>query len=329
MCQHFRTGKKMVKCAFPSLSIILIVIIIGCGEYEIEDRTNPYDPVYLENQWGKRVKGAKLLTTDGKSNYPSWSHDEKKIAYSSYLEDVEGWRICVRDITDGSPEVLEPAENHKWETSPRWSPVESRIAYIHNNYDISVRDYPGNESKQLTQGGICKEGAIVWSPDGTRIACIQEGKIRILDSYSGHSEDELDPGDLKPIEEFSHISDWSPDGRKLMVISGEQQAYIVDIKQKSEEPLLTGGEDLCWEAVWSTDVSKPGILYVTFHNNRYELWIMNADGKQKAAILTDDISHYANFMRCISWSADESKVLFVGSDRFHGSSRNICLMEMD
>lgn len=313
----------MAKYVFLLASIILIITLISCEEYEIKERTNPYDE---ENPWGRKVISVVPLTQDGVSDYPSWSPDETKIAYYNRSDRS----IYVMDAA-GKSFQLPLVSGHKWEGryATKWSPTENKIAYIHGpHWDISVRDYPGTDSAQpLTEDGpedgICT--SLVWSRDGTKIAYVQEGMIKIMNADGGNKR-ELSPD--KPIEPISKISDWSPDGSKLMVISGEEpRAYTIDVQTNHAQLLPIGEEALCWNAVWSTDGSK--ILYVTFNFDRYELWIMNEDGMQRAAALTKDITHYANFIGSIVWSKDEFAVLFVGSDKFFGSDRDIYMMRME
>lgn len=293
--------------------IILILRLMGCdGEPPLAPRTNPYD---LENPWGRDVASVNILTEkDGKRVYPSWSPDEKKIAYRYER------RIYVMDATGTSVEELPPVSRHEWEVGPRWSPKDYRIAYLHHNpddplknYSISIRDYPGPRSVPLADGPY-KEGSLVWSPDGDSIACVQKGSIAIIDTT--HRSKKI----LECDAPISTICDWY--GSKLLVISSDK-AYTVDVQTNRMELLPTGEKVQCGNAVWSIDGSK--ILYVIFDNSRCELWIMNADGKQRAAILTEDIDPHAKFIDSISWSDDGSDVLFVGSSDFYGYMQYICM----
>ncbi len=303
---------------FLSLSI-LVVTLLGCGEYEIEDRINPYDP---ENPWGVELLSVTALTEGGVNEYPSWSPDESKVAYFSRSDR----QICIVHLAERSIEKLALVSDHIWETSPRWSPTESKIAYIHSpSWDMSVRDYPGSNTVQLTEDGGCKEGALIWSPDGKEIAYIQRGEVKVMNADgSNKRKPMLD----KPIEPVSAISDWFPNGSELLVISGEEpRAYTVNVYSGYVNPLPTGERVSCWDAVWSNDGSK--ILYVTFNYGRYELWMMDEDGEQKVVILTKDLVEYAAFIDSVSWSRDESAILFVGSKTFYGSIRDVYLMQIE
>ena len=214
--------------------------------------------------------------------------------------------------------------NHSLESSPSWSPTSSKIAYMHPPGDISVRDYPEGDSVQLTKDARGQYGSITWSRDGTMIAYIQGGKIKIMNA------DGSDPQELKPckvIKSITTITDWSPDGSKLLVIAGETpKAYTIDLCTNDVKLLPQEKRGLYEDAVWSADGLKN--LYVIFRSERHELWIINPDGTQ-AAILTNDINPYARFIDYISWSKDESMVLFLGSDQFYNQNRDIYMMRME
>jgi Tol biopolymer transport system component len=385
--------RKTVKHLWQFILMAVVIALIGCDDgYEPKERTNPYDP---ENPAGRKVISVISLTTNGVSEYPSWSADETKIAYynrsdtSLYIMDSTGkfaeklplapdqllfstelkyqmdldngdfpeglaqefkdnkillsqnvtvsvnerdkeWLIIDKDrgltyTVRKNREQLNIFSNHLWEIGPRWSPTENKIAYIHSpNWDISVRDYPGTDSVQLTEDGGCNPGSLIWSRDGAKLAYIQNNVIKIMDA-DGDNKRELKP--QESIEPIVTISDWSPDGGKLMVIAGkEPKAYILALSTNHVHLLPKEKEGLCWHAVWSTDGAKQ--LYVTFHSDRYELWIINADGNQ-AAILTKDIDPKANFIGFINWSQDESAVLFMGSEQFYARNRDIIMMRME
>jgi hypothetical protein len=170
----------------------------------------------------------------------------------------------------------------------QWSPKENKIAYIHGrDWDISVRDYPGVVSQQLTpegnEDGYCS--SLVWSRDGKKIAYVQVGKLKIMDA---DGQNKIDITLNKPIEPILKISEWCE--QKLMVISGEEnRAYTIEIDmesaQGSVERLPVTKNGLSYDAVWSKDCSQT--LYITENFGRRELWLINPDKSQAAILMTD------------------------------------------
>ena len=89
----------MTKYVFWLASIILILTLISCEEYKPKERKNSYDP---ENPAGRKFISVTPLTTGGVSKYPSWSPDEKKIAYYHSPDRS----IYVMDVVEKSTEKL-------------------------------------------------------------------------------------------------------------------------------------------------------------------------------------------------------------------------------
>jgi len=345
------TEVKNILARVVFLAIIAIITVLeGCGDFEVEDRVNPYD---AKNRLAMKAS-IELLTDAGNYDYPSWSSDETKVAYysRSYLG------IHVVDIASKS--IVELEKCHRWESSPRWSPTANKIAYMHDpDYNISVRDYPGNscvpKSEPLTKDEVCLEGSLAWSPDGEKIAYVQTidntRKIKIMDK-DGKNNHELNISNT--ITDPYTITDWlqveSKDGGKdegklLFICEGKKQAFIIDIGTGSLQSLPIGVENgelktssLCYSAAWSADGSK--IIYITKNYERYELWMMNADGTQKVVIMAvkegeqQDNRRYAVYMQSLNCSKNRSKdgfsILFSGSDSFSANDfrKFICLMKV-
>lgn len=319
----------MSRCIFAFISFICTIMFMACDydseDYKLAARNNPYDPDYLRELWGLEGREIKILAQNRFFKYPSWSPDETKISYG------EGGKkqIQIINLEDGTKDKLPLMPGHGEEKSARWSPVkgkDSLIAYIHTpGNEISIRSYPGNEDLgQLTEDGLCQEGSLVWSRDGRKLAYIQRLDLKIMDADGSNKQEIKTRGQLKRVLK---VCDWSPDGSKLMVIYAEElRAYTIDICTNSVEPVPTGEKAPCLYAVWSDDGSK--ILYVIF-TYRYELWIMNSDGSNKAAILTGDIDPAARLIDSINWSRDGDSVLFIGFDQPLVANKNyICIMKM-
>lgn len=323
---------KMSKYLFLIASLLSIILQQGCGEDVAGVRENAYDP---ENPWGVTITKFDTLTTDRNNDYPSLSFDGTKIAYTKSYNRIS--RIYVKHLAICTDVELKLKEDDVNETNPQWSPTEDKIAYIrysnYTNSNIYVREYPGDNSVQLTQGGKCTVGSIFWSQDGARIAYVQDDSLKIIDATDGSVLKELSLKDMeKQIgSSILKITDWSPDESKLIVITLNRRAYIFDICTNSVEPLPINENSeyfKCFYGIWST-MSR--FLYVIYKYDRYELRTMNDHGEENAVILTNNMYDHASQIDCLDLlniSDKKSLLLFRGSVEFTLAEYDICLMEM-
>jgi uncharacterized repeat protein (TIGR01451 family) len=105
-----------------------------------------------------------LLAASGDEEFPSWSPDTTKIAYSN------GGDIFVIPSGGGTPiPIVTDSAN---DTHPSWSPDGTKIAFVSDrsgNNDIWFVPSSGGTAVQVTNDPA-NDGAPDWSPDGTRIA---------------------------------------------------------------------------------------------------------------------------------------------------------------
>ena len=136
---------------------------------------------------GGRPKGTpqRLIDQDGTASHPSFSPDERFVAYCRVVEDPTGKTPGNRDIwtapaTGGRPVQLtaHPASDYQ----PAWAPDGSRIAFISDrsgNNQLWVRRVhdgrPVGEATQLTSGPRIV-GALSWSPDASELAFLANDK---------------------------------------------------------------------------------------------------------------------------------------------------------
>ena len=78
---------------------------------------------------------------------------------------------------DGSSEPKALLGGEKTETSPRWSPDGTRVAFLSNRDDtmqIHVADADGGNVRRLTGLHAGAQAPLVWSGDGSKIAFVSD-----------------------------------------------------------------------------------------------------------------------------------------------------------
>ena len=127
------------------------------------------------------------LTED---QYPSWSPDGKRIAFSArrdgHFENEFGitYEIYVMDADGGNEQRLTQNRKNDWHSS--WSPDGKRIAFMADrkgdvvNWDIYAIDADGGNEQNLTANRVY-DSSPSWSPDSKRIAffSLRDGNTEI------------------------------------------------------------------------------------------------------------------------------------------------------
>ncbi len=174
------------------------------------------------------VRTVQVTRDPGLEVDPSLSPDGQLIAYASgpptamqiYVRQVAGGRVIA--VTD------DPARNHRW---PRWSPDGSRIAYQTED-GIEVAPALGGQSlplvrleplsDQSTTSGFTRLLGFAWSPDGDRIVYAgAAGELLTIVPVDGGEPVRLvvDPAGDSASWSGPHSPAWSPDGRRLAVVT--------------------------------------------------------------------------------------------------------------
>ncbi|MGE3272901.1 MAG: TolB family protein [Chloroflexota bacterium] len=126
--------------------------------------------------------GVPLTAGRGRSEFPSWSPDGRKIAFIRERAN-RPTAIYVMNA-DGTGEIqVTPDDEGVERYAPSWSPDGTRLAYS-TNRTVWVVSADGSNAKALTQ--VFARNTLVpdWSPDGSRIAVTQYYDVG-LQVYNG------------------------------------------------------------------------------------------------------------------------------------------------
>jgi dipeptidyl aminopeptidase/acylaminoacyl peptidase len=157
----------------------------------------------------------------------SLSPDGSRVVFSRYSGESRGAGIYVIDTDGGRPHLIKKAGRRYagdgwFRTSledPAFSPDGTKIAYIDGNHDsgngLRVMDADGSHVRVLLESdgelsdGIsipgC-EGALAWSPDGSRLAFCGPGGIWVIGA---------DGSGLRKVIPNGENPSWSPDGSRI------------------------------------------------------------------------------------------------------------------
>jgi hypothetical protein len=158
-------------------------------------------------------------------------------------------------------------------------------------------DRDGSNLRQLTTfAGDDTDPA--WSPDGTRIAYVSQGTLKVMHADGSGSTAVIgDP--FHPVATPA----WSPDGSKLAYAryeNGIPSIYVARADGTSEARLTnSGSSDL--GPNWSPDGTR---IAFTRQAGRSEIYVMNADGTGQTQVTSGGSNESP------SWSPDGSRLVF-------------------
>jgi TolB protein len=198
-------------------------------------------------------------------------------------------------------------------TAPAWSPDGSEIAYldgIHDSYgdlsaSVAVMNADGTGRHALAPAAAIaldtedSGEAPSWSPDGKRIAYVDDSEIGVVN---------IDGSDSPGICVGCENPAWSPDGSKIAFQQGSA-IYVMNPDGSDVQKLAVFTGDL-YSFAWSPDGTR-----IAYSLNQ-KLHVMNADGSNRRPLGTSTTGDEP------AWSPDSSQIVFdnykglavIGSD---------------
>jgi Tol biopolymer transport system component len=227
-----------------------------------------------------------------RANFPAWSPDGKRIAFTSVVEGTTT-DIFVENA-DGSGQVRITNDPNN-DAYPNWSPDGSTIVFARpdsaGNFQLHTTNADGSGGDTKLTSSPIPSWFPAWSPDGSKIAFMREvlfenniRQVIFVMNPDGSGQTQLTgPGfysDAAP--------DWSPDGKKIVFETNRHESgsridvYVMNA-DGSAQTRLTADAPNSAPPAWSPDGTK--IVYSGGFDPRThraeDIYVMNADGTGK------------------------------------------------
>ena len=239
-----------------------------------------------------------LTTYPGRENFPTFSPEGERVAFSWEGANRDNWDIYMRLI--GEDTLVRLTDHPASDSSPAWSPDGRRIAFVRHDYErdastVILVPAIGGPEREVWKGPLLQPDTgwldyygrhLAWHPDGVHlVASVREKsdsprQLHLLDADTGDTRELIAAatswGDVDPAV--------SPDGSRLAFRRWFSNiafsVYVVNLTetlQLAGEPRNLTGEMPALSPAWTPDGRE--ILYAFLRTDgRRSLWRVSPEG---------------------------------------------------
>jgi Tol biopolymer transport system component len=219
-------------------------------------------------------------------------------------------------------------------SSAAWSPNGTQVAFSAScaggcgsfgdpYHGIRVVDLATRDDRLVVSGEFFS--SLDWSPDGSRISYVDDGRIHIVDADG--SNPTAVPGTSHPVVTAS----WSPDGRRF-VYASDGGLSVIGVDGSDPTPLVPSTHPGVFSPAWSPDGDE--IAYRT----GCDVWIATPDGMPRTRLA--NLRSIMPDARCgpvpswsedneLAWSPDGQRIALFEDPRSFDHSQQVVLIDAD
>jgi Tol biopolymer transport system component/serine/threonine protein kinase len=228
-----------------------------------------------------------ITTTEGLHEFPAWSPDEGRLAYS---REVNGFKKIFVKALQGEPQQVTAGTGD--DIQPKWTPDGQSMLFVRSNQPRGKLE-PGDVFGMYEGGDIWKKDVASskeerfldkafnpsFSPDGKILAVDASWagprRIWIVDAQ-GHNPQQITSDSSEAVDHLE--PNWSPDGKSIVFQNVERTKFsikVVDVATRAVTALTDGRfQDL--NPVWSP--SGKHIYFSSYRGGGLNIWRMEVSG---------------------------------------------------